>query len=165
VISENDTSAFFCLASSGESNQRRESHLVAFREAWEAETPRSSQSELDWTADFTAHLESLADLRIVHVRQWIQSNLERFTSQHANVQVLYRALENAVVDMKLNLEICKQKCSTCFRSCMRSRRHDLESSHDCCTDHSCHFDCEYENHAEDRPVCGMRSVCAFMLGR
>ncbi|KAH8989292.1 hypothetical protein EDB92DRAFT_1787115, partial [Lactarius akahatsu] len=57
-----------------------EKHLVALLKSWtrSPSTLRQTIPDAEWIAGLASYLQELADLRISHVRFWLDSNLERF---------------------------------------------------------------------------------------
>ncbi|KAJ6514882.1 hypothetical protein C8R47DRAFT_1275662 [Mycena vitilis] len=149
---------------------RREAMLIALQDSWEHFARRPYIPDTEWIQDLSTHLESLADLRIQHVYEWISSNLARFTITHANMEMLRRVFESTIIDLQANVEICGTQCATCQFKCLLSRRHDSSTPHDCRTSHQCVHDCDFgEEHPGDRKICGLpgghagRHICAVEI--
>lgn len=158
IIDEEDTPSVFFL--SGPSTcDGRESALAALCQNWELYNTRDEKTDNDWIAELSSHLSSLVERRIDHVQEWVSSNLARFKAGHANIEELRRALEDTIVDMKANVQLCKMKCASCHLSCLLSRRHDPLEIHDCKTSHQCSRDCEFDDeHPDGTEPCGYRCV-------
>jgi hypothetical protein len=152
-----DTRSQFFLIGNGVRGAERETALAILCKAWSHYNSRHDQLESDWISDLSSHLARLVDMRVLHVQEWISTNLARFKTEHANIEELRRALESAIVDIKANVELCKSKCSSCHLSCLLSRRHDSSELHDCQTSHHCSHICEFdEEHPEGPELCGYR---------
>jgi hypothetical protein len=109
----------------------------------------------EWIAQLSIFLDDVADMRINHVREWITSNLSRFKTSHANVDNLRRTFDDASVDLKANVQLCKMQCASCNLFCLRNRGHEAEEPHDCQTDHHCGHLCDLgEEHPEEEKDCG-----------
>jgi hypothetical protein len=131
-----------------------EMHLTALRDSWSVVTPRQYIPDTDWIVQLAAHISGLVDLRVNHVRLWIDSNLERFQVGHGAVEELRRRFDNMVIEMKSNVQLCRAQCASCHLLCVRSRLHVGE--HSCGTTHKCVHNCAF---CEDQPkLCGLSCV-------
>ena len=125
----------------------RESILADLRSSWEGYASRQYTTEGEWIADLTQHLETIVNLRIAHVREWLDQNLSRFQAvggggvTHARIDELKRHFESAMVDLMGNVQLCGITCATCQLRCVQSRVH--EGVHDCQTDHLCVHECDF----------------------
>ncbi|KAI9434837.1 hypothetical protein H4582DRAFT_1855657 [Lactarius indigo] len=129
-----------------------EKHLLALLESWTRGpiTPRQSISDAEWIAALASYLQELADLRINHVRLWLDSNLEKFQGGPAAIDDLHRKFDNMVIQMKTNVQLCRAQCASCHLFCVRGLLH--EGDHSCGTGHQCAHNCEF---CEDGPkLCG-----------
>jgi hypothetical protein len=118
-----------------------EMRLTALRDSWSVVTPRQYIPDADWIMQLTAYISELVDLRVNHVRLWLNSNLERFQVGHAAVEELHRRFDNMVIEMKSNIQLCRAQCTSCHLLCVRSRRHVGE--HSCETTHKCVHNCAF----------------------
>ena len=123
------------------SRQRRLRHLVDLLEFWNQSTPRQSVPDSEWIEQFVSLLHRLIDLRVRHVRLWLDSNLERFQAGHSAIESLLRRFDNMVIEMKANVQLCGVQCSSCHLLCIRSRLH--EGEHSCKTSHNCAHECSF----------------------
>ncbi|KAJ7509859.1 hypothetical protein B0H11DRAFT_2270198 [Mycena galericulata] len=170
LIEKPDTSAHFFL-SSGDSEShvsRREERLVFLQHSWDKFAGRADATDAEWIGGLSAYLDGLAELRIQHVYEWISSNLSRFKSNHANIEMLRRVFESSVVDLRGNIEICGTQCAHCQLKCLLSRRHDSSIPHDCRTSHQCVHSCDFgDEHPTTVKTCGLpaghagRHICAI----
>ncbi|KAI0302847.1 hypothetical protein B0F90DRAFT_1816395 [Multifurca ochricompacta] len=80
VIQAEDTSAQFFLPGPVVSLLERERRLTTLRESWDRINTRQHVDDSEWSSDLAQYLTHLADLRIVHVDKWVQSNMQRFKS-------------------------------------------------------------------------------------
>ncbi|KIK82025.1 hypothetical protein PAXRUDRAFT_832450 [Paxillus rubicundulus Ve08.2h10] len=119
----------------------RENMLSVLCQTWVLASPRQHVPDPEWVYGLSQHLETIANMRIEHVREWLDANLSRFQAGHASIEDLHRTFENATVDLKSNVTLCKLQCSSCQLLCIRSRFH--QGQHECQTDHSCIHECEY----------------------
>ena len=95
----------------------------------------------EWIDRFVSLLHGLIDLRIRHVRLWLDSNLERFQAGHATIEDLFRRFDNMIIEMKANIQLCGVQCASCHLICVRGRLH--EGDHNCRTTHKCVYDCSF----------------------
>ena len=111
-------------------------------------------------AELRAHLNGLIDLRVDHIRSWLDCNLARFQGEHAAIDDLRRRFDNMVIEMKTNIQLCGAQCASCHLFCIRSRLH--EGDHNCNTDHKCAHNCGF---CEDElKLCGTRYVILSLSG-
>jgi hypothetical protein len=137
--------------------------LIALQKSSDLFARRQYATDADWIAELSAYLDGLADLRIQHVHEWISSNLSRFKSNHANIEMLRRVFETTIVDLRANVEICGTQCANCQLKCIHSRRHDSNTPHDCRTSHQCHHPCDFgEEHPATEKMCGLPYVQLYL---
>ncbi|KAH8989296.1 hypothetical protein EDB92DRAFT_2003843 [Lactarius akahatsu] len=120
-----------------------EKHLVALLKSWtrSPSTLRQTIPDAEWIAGLASYLQELADLRISHVRFWLDSNLERFQGGPAAIDDLHRRFDNMVIQMKTNVQLCRAQCTSCHLFCVRGLLH--EGDHSCGTGHRCSHNCEF----------------------
>ena len=118
-----------------------ERHLSALLEFWNHSTPRQSMPDSEWIERFVSLLHGLIDLRVRHVRLWLDSNLDRFQAGHATIEDLLRRFDNMVIEMRANVQLCGVQCASCHLLCVRGRLH--EGDHSCKTTHKCVHDCKF----------------------
>jgi hypothetical protein len=147
-----DTSTEFSLASGSQSSSR-EVALRALSRAWRDYDSRHHMPEDQWIENLIAHIDSMVNLRVAHVREWISSNVARFQSGQASIDELMRTFESAIVDLKSNLQLCKLKCGRCELLCIQSRLHD--GQHDCQTSHVCIHSCDFCASSGEAKDCSM----------
>ncbi|KAK0446849.1 hypothetical protein EV421DRAFT_1707267 [Armillaria borealis] len=167
LIDGKDSDYRFFLDFSGKPSAQRELTLDRLRSGWQYNHLRQEVPDSDWADSLEQHLQTLADMRINHVREWIESNLSRFTASHATITELNRMFDNAQVDLRSNVALCRMKCSSCNLLCVGSRRHDPDMSHDCQTSHQCTKPCEFiDEHTDEAKSCGFpaahtgKHICA-----
>jgi hypothetical protein len=137
-----------------------ERHLSAILEFWNQSMPRQSVPDSEWMERFVSLLHGLIDLRVRHVRLWLDSNLERFQAGHAAIEDLLRRFDNMVIEMKSNVQLCGVQCASCHLLCIHSRLH--KGDHSCKTSHKCFYDCSFCK--GDLKPCGSRYVlCPLVL--
>jgi hypothetical protein len=105
----------------------------------------------DWTENLASYISGLIDLRVNHVRLWLDSNLGRFQTGHAAVQDLRRQFDNMVIDTRANVQLCRALCTSCHLFCVRRRSH--EGDHSCQTTHKCIHGCRFCEE-DERRACG-----------
>ncbi|KAI0317532.1 hypothetical protein OF83DRAFT_1171919 [Amylostereum chailletii] len=155
-----DSEAVFFIAGSDTNDTNREQTLGVLRGAWDKQGERQLVPDPDYVSGLSEHLGQLVDLRTGHVRQWVEANLTRFQSVgHASIDELRRILDNAIIDLRAGVQLCKVQCSSCNLLCVQSRLH--EGPHDCDTDHNCIHNCSYceeeagtESSAWNQKPCG-----------
>ncbi|KAF9064891.1 hypothetical protein BDP27DRAFT_1467712 [Rhodocollybia butyracea] len=157
---DEDSSAIFYLP--GSSSITSEFALTELMRPWTDINKRDcAESDRTWIEDLSRYLLGLADRRIEHIRQWVDSNLSRFKVDNASIDALHRLLDSMAIDLKSQVELCKMKCESCNLLCIRSRRHDLKEAHHCDTDHKCTRSCEFDDgHDEEDTVV----PCGFAAG-
>ncbi|KAJ7252459.1 hypothetical protein C8J57DRAFT_1519796 [Mycena rebaudengoi] len=151
LIEHPDTLSRFFL-SSDMSIEERQPMLSTLQMTWDRFDKRHQTPDSDWTAGLATYLMDLAEMRISHVFHWIKSNLSRFKSNHANMDILRRDFESGAVDLKSNVEICRMQCATCELLCLLDRRHD--APHDCMTSHDCTHPCDLDEKDNKVEKCG-----------
>lgn len=128
-----------------------EIQLAALLDSWVG-APRQSLPDSEFVAELKKHLNNLIDLRVNHVRSWLDCNLARFQGGHAAIEDLRRRFDNMVIEMKTNVQLCGAQCASCHLLCVRSRLH--EGDHSCNTSHMCAFNCGFCE--DDDRLCGTR---------
>jgi hypothetical protein len=142
-----DTPHQLFIGDGGDQSASRERVLTALRTAWEGHASRQYTTEDEWIAGLTHHLETIVNLRIAHVREWLDQNLSRFQAvdggggSHASIAELKRGIESSIVDFRGNVQMCGITCAECQLQCVKSRVH--EGVHDCQSDHLCVHECDY----------------------
>ena len=135
-----------------------EMHLIALLESWSPSLPRQLIPDSEWVAELIKYLNGLVDLRINHVRSWLDCNLARFEGGHAAIEDIHRRFDNMVIELRTGVQLCGAQCASCNLLCIRSRLH--EGDHNCNTDHKCTHVCGF---CEDEPrPCSTRYVIFFL---
>ncbi|KAI5998966.1 hypothetical protein F5J12DRAFT_928807 [Pisolithus orientalis] len=150
-----DTQLRLFLAAGGLSqSESREKVLAVLCDSWDRNEMRQHLSDPEWAGGLSQYLERIVDLRIDHVREWLTQNLSRFQTGHASIEELRRTFENASVDLRSNVQLCRLQCASCQLLCIQSRLHD--GPHNCRTDHACIHQCDFckEGTGENR-ACSM----------
>ena len=155
----------------GDQSASRERALTILRTAWDGYASRQYTAEDEWVAGLTQHLDNIVNLRIAHVREWLDQNLSRFQAaaggggSHASVDDLKRHFEGSIVDLRGNVQLCGMTCGTCQLRCVRSRAH--EGAHDCQSDHLCVHECDFclALEPEEHRACTMRCVRFILVRR
>lgn len=157
VIDAPDSNAQFFLSTGGSVCMDRSSALLVLQDSWSNSHPRPQQRDIEWTNTLSAYLTALVDQRVNHVQEWITSNLSRFKTDHANIEILRRAFDSLVVELRSNVDLCKMQCYKCQLLCLRGR-HDPDVPHDCQTTHRCIGTCEYDSEHQlevEIKLCGL----------
>jgi hypothetical protein len=124
VIEHEDTDSAFWLPDRDETNPyARRYALLKLREDWNTDLERQQTPEAGYVHALAAHLQRLVTTRILHVGAWIDSNVSRFSSEHAEIQGLRRKFETLSRELAVGVEICAIKCSSCGLRCVEGRRH------------------------------------------
>jgi hypothetical protein len=164
IVESDDTAARFAVSDRGQIPPAEvERHLVTLLEHWRPSTPRQSIPDAEWIAGLSSYLQGLVDLRVNHVRLWMDLNLKRFQDRPAAIDDLRRRFDNIVIEIKTNVQLCRAKCASCYLLCARGLLH--EGGHNCRTSHECKHNCEFcELGLEVRfKPCGTPYVFFFFL--
>ncbi|KAH8977863.1 hypothetical protein EDB86DRAFT_2816692 [Lactarius hatsudake] len=154
VIEAEDTEARLILTGPDTPVADHERRLATLRESWDLTHQRQHVDDSTWHSDLAQFLTHLVDLRVAHVESWLESNVERFEGSHASIEELRRTFDNAVIDLRASVEICRSQCGSCNLVCVRSSRLHRDG-HDCLTDHKCIHDCTFcERDALPTQPCG-----------
>ncbi|KAG2076123.1 hypothetical protein BDR04DRAFT_1003889 [Suillus decipiens] len=158
-----DTATEFSLVG-GQQSPSREAVLHVLSHAWQDYDSRQHMADVLWIENLTIHIDTLANLRIAHVREWISLNVARFSNGHASIGELMRTFSDATIDLKSNLQLCKLKCASCELLCIQSRLHD--GQHNCQTSHACIHSCDFCVLSGETKACTMLcSVNAHLCGQ
>ena len=141
IDSSDGNARFFVSNVEHSQNMNREELLHTLVAEWDEFDSRQLVPDTQWTQELAQHLEDLVEIRIDHVRAWVESNLMRFQAGHASVMELQRTLESAVIELKSSVQLCRMQCQSCQLFCIRNRFH--EDAHECKTTHTCTQSCEY----------------------
>lgn len=144
-----------------------ETLLQTLCQSWPNYRLRGQMNDSEWLDGLSTHLAQLAESRIHYVRTWLDKNLEKFqdgksqATAQTSITALHRLFDATVLDLKGNVELCKQQCSSCQLPCLLSRRHE-DKSHNCLTSHKCPQQCEFgEDHPEELKICGYPCVHSY----
>ena len=148
---------FYLSGYSGTNPAFREAILSILRESWSGFSDRFETPECDWVTGLSGYLEGIAEMRVAHVQKWVYQNLDKFKASHASLEVLRRACDTALTELKENVHLCKAQCSSCYLLCLQSCGHNAQ--HDCQTSHHCPhlYSFNYEHPGEEKK-CGFRHV-------
>lgn len=153
-IDQPDTSSRFFLSTSEATYEERKTIMSTLQKSWDQFDARHQASDVEWTAGLAQFLLDRAESRIEYVFNWIKSNLSRFTSNHANMDLLRRDFDSGAVDLRSNVEICRMQCASCNLLCLLSRRHETDEPHDCQTKHDCPHPCDFGEEHTELAQCG-----------
>ncbi|KAF8122287.1 hypothetical protein EV363DRAFT_1555266 [Boletus edulis] len=163
---------FIGVGSGNNQSVARERTLTVLRTAWEGYPSRQYGTEDEWMAGLTQHLETIVDLRIAHLREWLDQNLSRFQAadggggSHASIDELRRHFESSIVDLRGNVQsdhLCVHECVFCVedepeehRACTMSAGH--AGKHICVPNqHLCGKRCKFSGRH------GCQDVCAKVI--
>lgn len=134
--------------------------LTTLLESWDQAIKRQFRDDSKWHSDLVQHLTHLVDLRVAHVKNWLESNVQRFDGVHASIEELHRIFDSAVIDLRASVEICRSKCGSCSLICVRSSR-SHKDDHDCSTNHRCIHGCFFCKRDGHPPrSCGQMYICS-----
>ena len=149
-----DTGMQFYL--SGHSGDK-EAILSALCKSWGEVSNRFDTSEGDWISELSGYLETITQMRVAHVQKWMHQNLDKFKASHTSLDILKRAYDTALAELKENIHLCKAQCSSCNLLCLQSYSH--ETQHDCQTSHHCPHPCGLsDKHLGEGKKCGFKYV-------
>ncbi|KAI9460706.1 hypothetical protein F5148DRAFT_1276740 [Russula earlei] len=151
ILPSDDTMAIFAIFE-GETVQLVdiEMRLAALLKPRCPSVPRQHIPDSQWIAELKSYLDELVDLRVNHVRTWLDCNLGRFQGGNAAIEDLRRRFGHMVIEMKTNVQLCGAQCASCLLLCVHSRLH--EGDHSCNTTHKCVHNCDF---CEDEvKICG-----------
>ncbi|KAF8483073.1 hypothetical protein JB92DRAFT_3033330 [Gautieria morchelliformis] len=134
-----DSSAVFYLSSYSRDPADASIILGALRNTFASEYLRTDPR---WVTALCSHFSDLGDARIKHVQDWLDCNSSRFSS-HAEITELQRKCQDAIVQLKAGLLLCKMQCQQCHLVCIEPRHHSKD--HTCHTDHTCGRSCDFCN--------------------
>ncbi|KAH9017733.1 hypothetical protein EDB84DRAFT_1422808 [Lactarius hengduanensis] len=158
VIEAKDSEARFILAGRDTPVADHERQLAAIRESWDRTEQRQHVDDSTWHSDLSQYLTHLVDLRVAHVENWLESNVQSFESDHAGIEELRRTFGNAVIDLRASVELCWSRCDSCNLVCVQSSRLHRDG-HDCLTNHECIHKCTFcERDALPTQLCGQAYV-------
>ena len=144
---------FFLAVGTAPQSEAPERALSILQSSWSQYEYRQRIPDAEWTEGLSQYLEDITNLRVVHVREWLNQNLSRFQAGYASIEELRRTFEGAIVDLKSNMRLCKLQCTSCQLLCVQSRFHD--GPHACQTNHLCIYRCDF---CQEPRECGMMWV-------
>jgi len=142
MIEAADTEARFILTGPDTPVTDHERRLATLRESWDLTNQRQQVDDSTWHSDLAQYLTHLVDLRVAHVENWLESNVQKFEGSHASIEELRRTFGNAVIDLRASVELCWSRCDSCNLVCVQSSRLHIDG-HDCLTNHKCIHDCTF----------------------
>ncbi|KAH9171595.1 hypothetical protein EDB89DRAFT_1906874 [Lactarius sanguifluus] len=83
-----------------------ERQLAIMRGSWDRAEQRQYIDDSTWHSDLAQYLTHLVDLRVAHVENWLESNVQRFEGTQAGIEELRRTFGNAVIDLRASVELC-----------------------------------------------------------
>ena len=139
--------------------------LTTLRDSWDQTIQRQHTDDSTWHSDLLKYLTHLVNLRVAHVKEWLESNVQRFEGVHASIEELRRTFDSAVIDLRASVEICRSQCGSCSLICVRSSR-SHKDDHDCSTNHRCIHSCSFcERDGLPELPCGQTYVCSSLVLR
>jgi hypothetical protein len=146
---------FYLSGQDGTNTIEREAVLNTLCKSWQEFSTRFDVSESDWISGLTGYLVEITQKRADYVQKWIYQNLQRFKASHASLEMLKRACDTALVELRENVHLCQVQCSSCNLLCLQSRGHD--TPHNCQTSHKCPHLCGFG----DEHIIGEEKECGF----
>ncbi|KAH9059751.1 hypothetical protein EDB87DRAFT_1577415 [Lactarius vividus] len=126
VIEAKDSEVRFILAGTDTSIADHERQLEIMRESWDRTEQRQHIDDSAWHSDLAQYLTHLVDLRVAHVENWLESNVQRFEGNQAGIEELRRTFGNAVMVLRASVELCWSRCHVgdhlCGGLCKHSER-------------------------------------------
>jgi hypothetical protein len=138
VFEAEDTEARFILARTDADHTL---HLSILLDSWDRSGSRQQVDDSEWISELGQHLTHLVDLRVAHVDKWLKLNTQRFLAENASMEELRQTFNNAVIDLRASVQLCRSECDNCNLLCIQSPFH--EGGHDCLTSHDCVRDCTF----------------------
>ncbi|KAH9027877.1 hypothetical protein EDB85DRAFT_1892774 [Lactarius pseudohatsudake] len=87
-------------------------YLAALLESQDPGTPRQLMPDSEWVGELASHLGWLVDLRVNHVKRWLDSNLESFAELNAR-----HAISSAFVVGYMRATIAVKPTHKCIHDC------------------------------------------------
>ncbi|KAI9455148.1 hypothetical protein BJY52DRAFT_1427134 [Lactarius psammicola] len=140
VIGGEDSEARFVIT--GPNSPDHEYPLTTLRDSWDLTIQRQYLNDSMWHSNLVQYLTHLVDLRVAHVKNWLESNVQRFEEGHASIEELRRIFDSAVINLRASVELCRSQCGSCSLTCVRSSR-SHKDNHDCSTNHRCIHSCSF----------------------
>lgn len=121
-MESHDTTAIFAI-SDGEPIPPTtiDKQLTTLLESWTPSVPRQFIPDSVFVAELKTHLNRLIELRVNHVRSWLDFNLARFQGEHAAIEDLRRRFNIMVIEMETNVQLCGAQCASCHLLCISMR--------------------------------------------
>ena len=124
IIPHKDSRDVLWLSSAGGLNlPRRQDVLRSLLESWASHPTRQETPEKDYVVALSSYLQSVATARVLHVGDWIDRNLSRFSPEHIEIQNLQRELTKQSQELVNNLILCAMTCSDCALRCIEVKGH------------------------------------------
>ncbi|KAI9455078.1 hypothetical protein BJY52DRAFT_1122217 [Lactarius psammicola] len=140
VIGGEDSEARFVIT--GPNSPDHEYPLTTLHDSWDLTIQRQYLNDSMWHSNLVQYLTHLVDLRVAHVENWLESNIQRFEGGQASIEELRRIFDSAVIDLRASVELCRSQCGSCNLTCVRSSR-SHKDNHDCSTNHRCIHSCSF----------------------
>ena len=142
-----------------------ESPLTPLRDSWDQTIQRQHLDDSKWHSDLVQYLTRLVDLRVAHVENWLESNVQELEGGHASIEELRRIFDSAVIDLRASVELCRSQCGSCNLICVQSSR-SHKGNHDCSTNHRCIHSCSFcERDGLPTKPCGQMYVRSSLVLR
>ncbi|KAI9455150.1 hypothetical protein BJY52DRAFT_1224767 [Lactarius psammicola] len=91
VIGGEDSEARFVITEPNSPDH--EYPLTTLRDSWDLTTQRQYLNDSMWHSNLVQYLTHLVDLRVAHVKNWLESNVQRFEEGHASIEELRRIFD------------------------------------------------------------------------
>ncbi|KAI0796918.1 hypothetical protein C8Q75DRAFT_796658 [Abortiporus biennis] len=153
IIEMPDSHARFCINTSPAPSEQEE-HLKTLIKSWDQVADRFNHSDQEWVQDLNSYIDQLFIFRVEHVREWLNVNSARFSTDSAQFEAIRRTFDNMVIATKANSRLCKLQCSSCQLLCLRVQHHS--GDHQCRTSHKCPQVCSFnDDHGHPIDPCGL----------
>ena len=126
IIPHKDSRDVLWLSSaSGLNLPRQQDVLRNLLESWTSHPTRQETPEKDYVMALSSYIRSVATARVLHVGEWIDRNLSRFSPEHIEIQNLQREFTKQCQELINNLTLCTTKCSDCALRCIEVKGHGM----------------------------------------
>jgi len=118
---------------------------------------KNSSDDLKWFGNFNRFFKYIIERRVSRVKNWYMQNTAKFPQDNSDILNGKYAMEQEISKLTLLWTFCGLTCNQCNLKCVKNRDH--EESHNCLTDHKCHFDCHFTEAHNSKliPMCSHKA--------
>ncbi|CAG8438292.1 8031_t:CDS:10 [Funneliformis caledonium] len=118
---------------------------------------KNSSDDLEWFGNFNRFFKYIIERRVSRVKNWYMQNTAKFPQDNSDILNGKYAMEQEISKLTLLWTFCGLTCYQCNLKCVKNRDH--EESHNCLTDHKCHFDCHFTEAHNSKliPMCSHKA--------